>query len=57
MKHLDEYRDLELVKPLLEELKRSVTKPLRVMEVCGSHTVAIFRNGIRSILPEGLELV
>lgn len=57
MKHLDEYRDLELVKPLLDELKRSVTKPLRVMEVCGSHTMAIFRNGIRSILPEGLELV
>ena len=57
MKHLDEYRDLKLVKPLLEELKRSVTKPLRVMEVCGSHTMAIFRNGLRTILPEGMELV
>ena len=57
MKHLDEYRDLELVKPLVEELRRAVTKPLRVMEVCGSHTMAIFRNGLRSILPEGMELV
>ena len=57
MKHLDEYRDIELVKPLVEELRRSVTKPLRVMEVCGSHTMAIFRNGLRSILPEGMELV
>jgi len=57
MKYLDEYRDLNLVKPLVEELKCSVTKPLRVMEVCGSHTMAIFRNGLRSILPEGMELV
>ncbi|WP_136795443.1 hydrogenase formation protein HypD [Desulfosediminicola ganghwensis] len=57
MKHYDEYRDAELIKPLVEELHRSVTKPLRVMEVCGSHTMAIFRNGLRSILPDGLELV
>ncbi len=57
MKHVDEYRDAELAKPLVEELKRSVDKPLRIMEVCGSHTMSIFRNGIRSILPEGLELL
>lgn len=57
MKYVDEFRDSSLAKPLLEELKRSYTKPLRVMEVCGSHTMAIFRNGIRSILPEGFELV
>lgn len=57
MKYVDEYRDGKLAKPLVEELKRSVTRPLRVMEVCGSHTMAIFRNGIRSILPEGLELI
>lgn len=57
MKHFDEYRDSSLVKPLVEELKSAVTKPLRVMEVCGSHTMAIFRNGLRSILPEGMELV
>jgi hydrogenase expression/formation protein HypD len=57
MKHLDEYRESSLALPLVEELRRAVTKPLRVMEVCGSHTMAIFRNGIRSILPPGLELV
>lgn len=57
MKHLDEYRDLSLVRPLVEELRKAVTRPLRVMEVCGSHTMAIFRNGLRTILPEGMELV
>ena len=27
------------------------------MEVCGTHTVAIFRAGLRQILPENIELV
>jgi|JFJP01.1.fsa_nt_gi hydrogenase expression/formation protein HypD len=57
MKHLDEYRDSTLAMPLVEELRRAVTRPLRVMEVCGSHTMAIFRNGVRSILPPGMDLV
>jgi len=57
MKYLDEFRDSTLAKSLVGELQKAVTKPLRIMEVCGSHTMAIFRNGIRSILPEGLELI
>ena len=32
-------------------------KNLRLMEVCGTHTVAIFRSGIRQILPANVELV
>ena len=32
-------------------------KNLRFMEVCGTHTVAIFRSGIRQILPDNIELV
>ena len=27
------------------------------MEVCGTHTVAIFRQGIRDLLPDGLSLI
>ena len=34
-----------------------VSSPLTVMEVCGTHTVSIFRSGIRSLLPPGLRLV
>jgi hydrogenase expression/formation protein HypD len=32
-------------------------KSLRLMEVCGTHTVAIFKAGIRQLLPENIELV
>ena len=39
---------------LLGKISRS---PLSVMEVCGTHTVSVFRSGIRTILPPTLRLV
>ena len=42
---------------LLKEIDRLVDRPIRIMEVCGTHTVAIFRAGIRQLLPEKVELV
>src|SRR5574344_38504 len=32
-------------------------RPVRFMEVCGTHTVSIFRAGLRQLLPESVELV
>lgn len=34
-----------------------INRPVRLMEVCGTHTVAIFKHGIRSLLPEGIKLL
>ena len=45
---------------LLEEISAAVKKTgrkLRFMEVCGTHTVSIFRAGIRQLLPDSVELV
>lgn len=39
------------------EIKRLVKRPIRLMEVCGTHTVAIFRAGIRQLLPSEVDLV
>jgi hydrogenase expression/formation protein HypD len=38
-------------------IKKRGGRPLRLMEVCGTHTVAVFRHGIRSLLPEGVILL
>lgn len=50
----------ELVKKITE-LSATAAKiknaPLRFMEVCGTHTVSIFRGGIRQLLPDTVELV
>ena len=41
---------------LLTALARK-TGPVTLMEVCGTHTVSIFRSGLRSLLPEGVKLL
>ena len=57
MKYIDEFRDGEKAKPLIEEIRRTADQPLRIMEVCGTHTVSIARYGIRKVLPPGIELI
>jgi hydrogenase expression/formation protein HypD len=41
----------------IEEACRGLDRQITIMEVCGTHTVSIFRSGIRSILPDKLKLL
>lgn len=41
----------------MEACCRRIHRVVRVMEVCGTHTVSIFRSGIRAILPSNLVLL
>ncbi len=34
-----------------------IGRPVNLMEVCGTHTVALFRHGIRAVLPDGIRLL
>jgi hydrogenase expression/formation protein HypD len=53
LKHDEE----KLASLLLEKITGLADQPMRLMEVCGTHTVAIFRSGIRSLLPDTVELI
>ena len=57
IKHLHEYRDPELSEQIIQQIKKTIQKNIRLMEVCGTHTTSIFRNGIRSLLPETISLL
>jgi hydrogenase expression/formation protein HypD len=57
MKHVTEYRDANLVKGVIEEIRRAVTRPWTIMEICGGQTHAIVRHGIDQLLPPEIELV
>lgn len=46
------FKDPELCKALLQKLYDEIDAPLNFMEVCGTHTVAIFQSGLRSLLPK-----
>jgi hydrogenase expression/formation protein HypD len=57
VKYLDEFRDPELAKGLLEEIRRTVTRPWMIMEICGGQTHSIMRYGIDQLLPDQITLV
>jgi hydrogenase expression/formation protein HypD len=57
LKHIEEYRDSGLARQLSERIRRTSRRDIRLMEVCGTHTVSIFRCGIRSVLPATVSLL
>lgn len=57
MKYLDEYRSQPLTDKILEEIRRLVTRPWILMEVCGGQTHSIVKYGIDHLLPDQVELV
>ena len=64
MRYVDEYRAPEQVLQLIGHLKTRAARldytkerPLRIMEVCGGHTHAIFKFGLDQLLPENIEFI
>jgi hydrogenase expression/formation protein HypD len=57
LKHLEEYRDSAIAEKLIERITNTIKHDVRLMEVCGTHTVSIFRSGIRSVLPRAISLL
>jgi len=57
VKFLDEYRDDRIARGLLEAIRRTVTGPWTVMEVCGGQTHTLIRQGIDQVLPPEITLV
>jgi len=60
VKYIDEYRDPAVVQGLLACIRNRAQKlkePVTFMEVCGSHTYAVGRFGMRNILPENIRLL
>lgn len=57
MKHVDEYRSPESIGRLLALIAGRSHSPVRLMEFCGGHTHAIFRFGLRQLLPPTVKLL
>ena len=57
MKYLDEFRNPAIARRILAEIKKTVTRPWVIMEICGGQTHSIIKNGINQLLPPEIELV
>ncbi len=63
-KTINDYRDPHLGKQLLQHVQKLAQqaaeqqgRPIKLMEVCGTHTMALARSGIRSLLGEHLQIL
>ncbi|MEG0322798.1 MAG: hydrogenase formation protein HypD, partial [Raoultibacter sp.] len=50
------FKKPDLARGLVDSIKALAPEQATIMEVCGTHTVAIARNGIRGLMPEGIRL-
>jgi hydrogenase expression/formation protein HypD len=64
MKYVSEYRDPQKVEGLLREIRQladqlttTQNRPIKIMEVCGGHTHAIFKYGLEDLLPPSIEMI
>jgi hydrogenase expression/formation protein HypD len=57
IRYLHEFRDPAQAQAMLAHLRRQAHRPLRLMEFCGTHTHAIFRHGIRQLLPKAITML
>ncbi|WP_373049771.1 hydrogenase formation protein HypD [Thalassovita aquimarina] len=64
MRYAEEFRDPKAAKALLAgidavagEIGATRDNPVRIMEICGGHTHAIFRYGLDKLVHEGIEFI
>jgi hydrogenase expression/formation protein HypD len=60
MNYLDDFRNRDVVRGLaarIGQLTAGCTTPMTFMEVCGTHTMAIYQYGLRSLLPPQVRLI
>jgi hydrogenase expression/formation protein HypD len=58
---MDELRDKNVIRGLLAEIRKKASvlaEPVKIMEVCGTHTMTIHKFGLRKLLEEaGVEML
>ena len=57
MKYVEEYRDFRLVRKISDEIKKLVTRPWVIMEICGGQTHSILKYNLEEFLPKEINLV
>ena len=64
MRYVEEFRDPKAAKGVLAAIARVADEigatrdaPVRIMEICGGHTHAIFRYGLDKLVHEGIEFI
>lgn len=51
------FRNPEHARALVDAIRETAVEPSTFMEVCGTHTMAIAKNGLRDVMPDTIKLL
>ena len=58
LQYIDQFRNPELVEFIMDKIHHECPRQnLKFMEVCGGHTIAIFKYGIQKLIPDSIQLI
>ena len=57
MNYVDEFVKEGLVENILKKIRSAAIRDIKIMEVCGTHTMAIMKYGIKDLLPQNIKLI
>jgi hydrogenase expression/formation protein HypD len=57
MQHLDQFKKPEDIDKVIYAINNMKTRPIKIMEICGTHTMAIAKSGIKSLFNENVKLI
>lgn len=57
VRYISDFRSPKLISKILKEIEPLATKDITIMEVCGTHTMSIYKNGIKELLPKNIRLI
>lgn len=57
MKFVDEFRNRTIAQRIVRKIKEFASFKVNLMEVCGTHTMVIFKQGLKGMLPENVNLL
>ena len=49
--------NLNLSKDMILKINDYVKNPMKIMEVCGTHTMSIYKYGIDKVMPKNIQLI
>lgn len=49
--------NISLIQKMINEVNECITQPIRIMEVCGTHTQAVLQHGITTLLDSNIKLL
>jgi len=57
MKFVDEFRDRTIAQKIIKKIEEFNFLKVNLMEVCGTHTMVIFKQGLKGMLPKNINLL